>query len=335
MSTEAATSGASADAGGPAKAGEDPTGVRDIEWSDAPYIVFSGACMGTADTVPGVSGGTMAVALGIYRQLLAAISSVSVRSVKALLTFKLKEAFVLLHWRFIASLGAGLATAIIVMVKVFELPHLVETKPTYVYAVFFGLVLASAGVLARRMSGWNGLRVVWLIVGAGLGFAVVNLVPVETPENPAFVFLCGVVAITAMLLPGISGSFILLILGKYAYILGSISPLNLGVLIPFALGCGTGILVFSRVLGWMLDKFHGPMIAALTGLLLGSLWRIWPYQHLKTIVVREKPRVIEATPFWPESFEGSVAGLMVLGVAIVVVVEVIAARRRTRAAHAV
>ena len=142
-----------------------------------------------------------------------------------------------------------------------------------------------------------------LVAGAALGFAVVNLVPVATPEHPAFIFLCGTIAISAMLLPGISGSFILLILGKYAYVLGALGKLDLGVILPFVAGCAVGILVFSRLLKWLLDRWHDTVLAGLIGLLIGSLWRIWPYQTLETVVVREKPRVIGATPFFPEAID--------------------------------
>lgn len=315
----------------------DEKALSDIEVKDAPYTVFSGFCMGTADVVPGVSGGTMAVALGIYHQLLAAITSADRDALTSLFRRDLARVFRLVHWRFLGALLFGVALGVGLMVKVVKLPTLVVASSPHrplVYAIFFGMVLASAGTLSRHVEKWTALRGGATVVGAAVGFAVVNLVPVDTPEHPAFIFLCGAVAICAMLLPGISGSFILLILGKYAYILGALSKLQLGVVLPFVVGCAVGLLAFSRLLKWLLDRWHDTMLAALIGLLLGSLWRIWPYQHLTEVVVRHKPRVIGATPYLPESFDAKLAIGFLVGLAFVVAVEMFAARRAAEGADA-
>ena len=301
--------------------------VEDIQWAQAPYIVGSGFCMGTADVVPGVSGGTMAVAMGIYRQLLAAITSADTEAIRALLRFRIPELLARVHWRFLLMLVTGVGLGIGTMVKVVGLPELINTNPTPVYATFFGLVLSSAFILARRIPVWSGGRVGALLGGAGLGFAVVNLVPVDTPEASWFVFFSGTIAISAMLLPGISGSFILLILGKYAYVLNALGNLDLGVIAPFALGCLVGVIAFSRVVGWALSRWHDTVIAALTGLLIGSLWRIWPYQKLTTIIVRENPRVIGAEPYMPAQLELGVVALFVAGMVGVIALEAFASRR--------
>ncbi len=301
--------------------------VADIEWRDAPRIIASGACMGTADLVPGVSGGTMAVALGIYREFLAAITSVNADSLRALFQLRIRRVLTVLHWRFIACLGAGMLSALVLMGKIVKLPELVTTHPKPVYAVFFGLVLASVFVLVRRVGSWTPAALFSLPLGTAIGFVVVQLVPVHTPENPAFVFLCGVIAITAMVLPGISGSFMLLVLGKYEYVINGVLHFEFGIIVPFALGCVLGISIASRVFGWMLDRFHDAMVSGLTGLLLGSLIRIWPYQHTETEVIREKVRVVAAHAYWPETFEMWVLGLMMLGLALVLGVELLAARR--------
>ncbi len=313
-------------------------GVQDVPWSwrQMGYVAFSGFCMGTADVVPGVSGGTMAVALGIYRQLLAAITSINTRTLKALLKLDLKGALSKLHWRFIASLGTGIVSAVVVMVVGLKLPHLVQTQTKLVYAVFFGLVLSSALVLGRRIPSWTPIRVLAAVAGAALGFGVVNMVPADTPDSPPFIFMYGVIAISAMLLPGISGSFILLILRKYAYILDSLSELlhgDLGalrVVAPFAVGCLVGLLLFARFLGWLLHKWEHTVMAVLTGLLIGSLWRIWPYQHTEVVVVREKARVISATPYWPESPEVFTVVLFLLGFVAVLGIEQMARKRDSK-----
>ena len=303
---------------------------RDISWRRAPHIVMSGMCMGTADLVPGVSGGTMAVALGIYREFLAAIASVNVQSLRTFLHGRFREVMGIVHWRFIASLAVGMLVAIVVMGKVLKLPQLVSESPKLVYSVFFGLVLASVVVLLRRLQHWTTGAIVSLPLGALLGYLVVTLVPVSTPEHPLFVFLCGVIAISAMILPGISGSFILLILGKYEYIISGALDLKLDIALPFVLGCAIGIAVFSRILGTLLDKFPNGMIAGLTGLLVGSLARIWPYQHLETAVVRGKTRVLSSEAFFPESVEPAVYGLMALGLIAVLAIEFTASRRNNK-----
>jgi putative membrane protein len=304
--------------------------AQDIKPSAIPYTIFSGFCMGTADVVPGVSGGTMAVALGIYHQLLSAITSVNREAARRLLRLQLKALLGIVHWRFLASLLCGVALGIGVMVKIVKLPEMVvgsSPQRPLVYAIFFGMVLASALVLGRGLKAWGGVRVGALVVGGVLGFAIVNLVPVDTPEHPLFIFMCGAIAICAMLLPGISGSFILLILGKYAYVLGALSKLDLLVIVPFALGCLTGLLGFSRLLKWMLDRWHDTVLASLIGLLLGSLWRIWPYQHVHEVVVRDKARVIGATAYWPESIDVVHLAAAGGGVLFVLAVELYASRR--------
>lgn len=308
----------------------------DITPKDVPYTVFSGFCMGTADVVPGVSGGTMAVALGIYHQLLAAITSVDREAVLKLVRLQLRELFAVVHWRFLVSLLGGLGLGVGLMVKVVKLPHMVEADSPHrplVYAIFFGMVLGSAFTLSRHLERWNALRYAALVAGTAIGFGIVNLVPVGTPEHPLFIFLCGAIAICAMLLPGISGSFILLILGKYAYVLGALAKLDLVVILPFVAGCLVGILSFSRLLKWLLDRWHDTMLAGLIGLLVGSLWRIWPYQTLETVVVREKTRVIGATPFWPDTLDFSLIGGFAVGVGFVIALEIYASKRKAAAAE--
>ena len=173
-----------------------------------------------------------------------------------------------------------------------------------------------------------------MTLSIAVGFAIVNIVPVSTPDSTVFVFVCGMVAICAMLLPGISGSFVLLILGKYEHVLNALEGLlrfdlaQLKVVVPFALGCLTGLAVFSRLLGWLMRKWHDTVLAGLSGLLLGSLWRIWPYQHLDRQLVRGKMKVVEAHAYWPDSLGLTVLSLMVTGFLVVVVIEYVATQRR-------
>lgn len=305
--------------------------VGDIGKKDAAYTVFSGFCMGTADVVPGVSGGTMAVVLGIYHQLLAAITSINREAITKLVRIQIKELLGVVHWRFLLALLGGVGLGVGLMVKVVKLPQLVGPESAHrplVYAIFFGMVLGSAFTLSRHLEKWLPANYGTMALGAGVGFAIVRLVPVSTPDHPAFIFAAGAVAICAMLLPGISGSFILLILGKYAYVLGALGELRFSVIIPFVLGCATGILSFSRLLKWLLDRWHDLMLSGLIGLLIGSLWRIWPYQHLETEIIRHKPRVLEAIPYLPESFDFGLVGAFAAGVVFVVALEVYATKRK-------
>lgn len=305
---------------------------RDIEWRDAPRIIASGFAMGTADVVPGVSGGTLAVACGIYERLLTSIASINARSLRALLTFQLREALWIIHYRFLLSLFAGLFTAIIVMVKVVGLPRLLVTQTTLVYSVFFGLVFASVFILGKKLK-WTTGRAAWFALGALLGFLVVTRVPVNTPGGPLFMFGYGTVAISAMLLPGISGSFILLILGQYQRVIGALESLiqmdfsALWIVVPFALGCLVGLSAFSRFVAWLLRHHHDPVVAWLCGLLIGSLWRIWPYQHTKAILVRGKMRIVEAAPYMPEEWQILPIALAAAGFASVFLVEFLARAR--------
>jgi putative membrane protein len=292
------------------------TEVEDIPPSGAPYTVFSGFCMGTADVVPGVSGGTMAVALGIYKQLIAAITSINVDALKALLRGKIGKVFQTVHWRFLVSLMAGVALGIGLMVKVVKLPHMVTANAPQrpaVYAVFFGMVLASSWTLGRGVNGWPTKRWVATAIGAVVGFLIVSQVPVSTPEHP------------------LSGSFILLILGKYAYVLGALGKLDLSVIVPFTLGCGVGLLTFSRFLHWLLTHWQDSVLAGLIGLMFGSLYRIWPYQNITEEIVRGKPRPLHAEPFLPATFGGEEVKLLVLalvGAAFVAGIEWYAVRRK-------
>lgn len=310
--------------------GRESTPVDDIPWSGAPYVVLSGFTMGTADVVPGVSGGTMAVAMGIYRELLVGIASVGLESLRNLLAGRPRAALAAIHTRFLVSLALGIGLGVALMVKVVRLPELIESRPQHVYAVFFGLVLGSTVVLARSIPTWPAVRWAALAAGVGGGLAVVNLVPVDTPDTSAFLFLSGVIAICAMVLPGISGSFVLLILGKYAFVLSALARFDLGVILPFALGCLVGITGFSRALAWTLARWHDTVLAGLVGLLLGSLWRIWPYQEVASVMVRGKARAIGARPLLPDAFDPAVSALCVSGLLAIAAIEVLAARRRRR-----
>lgn len=255
-------------------------------FKEAPFLALKGFLMGSADIVPGVSGGTMALIVGIYERLLNAIKSVNGRFIKLFFTFKWKEAFSEIHLLFLVFLFAGIFAALAFFTKVVPLQVYMFTHPEIVFGLFFGLILGSIYILIKALERFTKTEVVALVAGVAFGFWIVSLVPADTPEHPAFVFLSGSIAICAMILPGISGSYLLLIMRKYDYLLSQIGMLG-GVdtsegligLLPFILGAVVGLALFSRFLSWLLSKYHPQTIAVLIGFLIGSLYVIWPYQH--------------------------------------------------------
>ena len=252
---------------------------------EIPSLFVKGFMMGSADVVPGVSGVTMALILGIFQRLIDAIKSVDTNTLKSLLSLKISDVFKQIHWFFLVVLLSGILSAIMFVTRVIKLPELMFTNPEPVYGLFFGLIVGSVWYVLKGLGKLTVGNVLWIIVGTAIGFRVVTLVPTDTPEAMWFVFLSGSLAITAMILPGISGSFILLILRKYDYILMQFSKLGgpetmdaLWVLVPFGLGLVIGIMMFSRVLSWLLHHYYAITLCVLVGFMIGSLYVIWPFQ---------------------------------------------------------
>ncbi len=254
--------------------------------SEIPSLFAKGFLMGSADVVPGVSGGTMALITGIYERLINAIKSADLNVIGALLRFRFTEVFSRVHWFFLLVLLTGVLSAILFVTRVIKLPELMFTHPEPVYGLFFGLIVGSVWYVLRGIDTHHWSSVLWVALGTAIGFWVVTLVPTDTPEDIWFIFFSGAIAITAMILPGISGSFILLILRKYDYILGQFGKLGgpetvdaLWVLVPFAFGLVVGIMLFSRVLSWLLSRYYKATLYVLVGFMIGSLYVIWPFQH--------------------------------------------------------
>ncbi|TFH66891.1 MAG: DUF368 domain-containing protein [Gemmatimonadales bacterium] len=305
-------------------------------------LYLKGVAMGSADVVPGVSGGTIALIVGIYTELLDAIKSVNAAFIRDLLTLRIRSALSRVQWPFLLVLLSGIASALLFFTQVVSLPVLMRTCPAAVYGLFFGLILGSI-VFVGKDHGTFGLRAwIYVVVGTGVGFWVVNLVPTETPEHPVFVFFCGALAISSMLLPGISGSFILLILRKYEFIFGQIARLGgsetltaSAVLVPFGLGILFGLAMFSRFLSWLLHRFEKQTLAMLLGFMIGTLWVIWPWQERLYEMVRGKEHLIHSAPRCPvfgtsEFWWGT--AMMAVGLVVVVLLEKMARRRVPAAA---
>ena len=262
-------------------------------------VAIKGACMGAADVIPGVSGGTIAFITGIYDQLIGSINSINAEAVKLFFTGKFKEFWKHINGTFLLSLFCGILFSVVALAGLMQ--YLLESHPIQTWAFFFGLIVASSLFILRGIEGWNLKAVIFLILGVGLGITVCTLSPTTTPDALWFIFLSGAIAICAMILPGISGSFILLILGKYKFIMEAITGLttgqavgeNLVILGVFAVGAVCGIIAFSRVLNWLLSRYHKQTLLVLAGFIIGSLVKVWPWNNMEAIMLAQFPQAPE------------------------------------------
>ncbi|UCF86073.1 MAG: DUF368 domain-containing protein [Desulfobacteraceae bacterium] len=297
------------------------------------YIILGvkGICMGASDVVPGVSGGTMAFILGIYEELIDAIRSFDLKSFEFLVTLKFRPLLDRISWRFLLAVGIGIFTAIFTLARL--LSWLLHNSPVFIWSFFMGLILASVVSVSRRVEKWRILT--WLcLVGGTLGaYFLVGLVPVSTPNAPWFLFLCGAVAICAMILPGISGAYILVLLGKYQYVLDAVNHRDVFVLALVSAGACVGIVAFSRILGWLLRNYHDLMVAILTGLMLGSLRKVWPWKETVDSVVDVNGRAVPVlqSNILPGQWNGEVLvalSLMLVGLLAVLFLDRLGNRNR-------
>ncbi len=241
-------------------------------------LFFTGFSMGTADLVPGVSGGTIAFIYGIYEELLQTIKVVSGVTLKLFFTGRFRQAFQSVPWGFLLPLFAGLFLAIFSLANL--LSFLLTAYPAFVWAFFFGLVVSSIRIVVKRVKTWD-LHDITLFLVAALGaYWLVGFSPVETGQSLWQFFWSGAVAICAMILPGISGSFILVLLGKYHQVLAAVTDFNFTILLVFALGAAFGLSFFARFLSWLFKKHHDLAVVALAGVMLGSLRKVWPWQEV-------------------------------------------------------
>ena len=239
--------------------------------------------MGAADVVPGVSGGTIAFIAGIYEELVDSIKSINLHALKLLFTLKLKDFWKQINGSFLFSILLGIGISIFSLAKL--MTWLLEHYPIHIWSFFFGLIIASTVLVAKEIRRWNVGTVIALIIGAVIAYVITILSPSETPNTWWFIILSGAIAICAMILPGISGAFILLLMGKYAYIIGAVGDLKIGILLLFAIGAVAGIVSFSHLLSWLLKKHHTATVATLTGFMVGSLNKVWPWKEtLETYV---------------------------------------------------
>lgn len=310
------------------------------------YIMIAarGVAMGAADVVPGVSGGTMAFILGIYEELIEAIRKIaSVDTIRMLCKLQFKKAYDELPWRFLLALGMGILSAIFLLST--PIKWMLEKHPVLIWAFFFGLVVASVLTVLRRVKKWNALALVAVVIGAVFAYWIVGVVPRETPDGWWFLILSGAIAICAMILPGISGSFILLLLGKYEYILGAVHNIkgalrsmdvaevfsNGMIIFWVAVGTVIGLCSFVRLLSWLFRHYHDLTVALLIGFMIGSLRKVWPWKEaVTTKIINDKPRVLVENNVLPPSLNSEFWHAILLalaGLVLVIVLEYLANRK--------
>jgi len=235
--------------------------------------------MGAADVVPGVSGGTIAFISGIYEELIDSIKSINVTNVKQLFSKGIKTFWTEINGNFLASILIGIAISIFSLAKL--LHFLLDEYPILIWSFFFGLIVASAIYVAQKITQWDYKTFLSIIAGTLISYFITAITPAPAVDNSPywFVFLSGMIAICAMILPGISGSFILLLMGQYRFIISAVNDLKISYLLTFSLGAAIGLISFSNVLSWLLKRFHNMTIAFLAGFMIGSLNKVWPWKH--------------------------------------------------------
>lgn len=241
-------------------------------------LVLKGMAMGASDVVPGVSGGTIAFISGIYEELISSINNIKPQLLK---TWK-KEGFGA-FWRelngnFLLAVGSGILISIVSLAK--AISYLLENEPVLLWSFFFGLVLASVFLVGRTIEKWSASALLFLFGGAAIAWYITTLPPASNLESLPFLFFSGALAICAMILPGISGAFILVLLGSYKTILDAVHERDLGIVIVVGVGAIFGLLSFARLLKWMFNRFRNVTLALLTGFILGSLNKIWPWKEV-------------------------------------------------------
>ncbi|MDT3369217.1 MAG: DUF368 domain-containing protein [Bacteroidota bacterium] len=294
---------------------------------DYGMLMLKGIAMGAADVVPGVSGGTVAFIVGIYEELINSIKSINPTNLKLLFSLRIAEFWKAINANFLLALVSGIAISIFSLAKL--ITYLLENEPVLVWAFFFGLVLSSTYFVAKTITQWDWKTYLFFVIGTVGAYFITVATPTETPNNLFFIFLCGAIAICAMILPGISGSFILVLLGKYFYIMSAVKSLDIVVMLVFICGAFIGITSFSNVLSFLLRRFHNTTIATLAGFMLGSLNKVWPWKetvetyvdshgHIKPLV---EENILPNTLLW----EG--IGLMLFGFILVYVLEKISQKK--------
>lgn len=241
-------------------------------------LALKGCAMGMADVVPGVSGGTIAFISGIYEELIDSIRSFNMQALRLLFSLRLADFWRHINGRFLLPVLLGIALSIFSLARL--MTYLLTDHPVAIWSFFFGLIISSALLVARQVGKWNVQTVIAFAVGAVVAWWITVASPAETPNTWWFIMLSGAIAICAMILPGISGAFILLLLGKYQYIMQAVGDFNIPIILIFVVGAAAGIISFSHLLSWLLRHLHDVTVAVLMGFMIGSLNKVWPWKEV-------------------------------------------------------
>ena len=280
--------------------------------------------MGAADVVPGVSGGTIAFIAGIYDELIDSIKSIDMYALKQLFSGKITAFWKSINGNFLVALLLGIGISVFSLAKL--ITYLLVTEPVLVWSFFFGLVLASTWFVSKDIKEWGWKTIVGFLAGAVIAFYITVATPANTPDSWWFIFLCGAIAICAMILPGISGSFILVLLGKYFFIMEAVKTLDLFVIGVFAAGAVMGITTFSRVLSFALKNFRNITMSVLAGFMLGSLNKVWPWKVVESMTRNGVTYQTEHNVA-PNELQAEACVLMLIGFFLVYALEKISVRK--------
>ena len=249
-------------------------------------LFLKGMAMGAADVVPGVSGGTIAFITNIYEELIGNLSRFDAHAIKLLFRGQFRDLWSHIGGAFLAVLFAGIFTSVLSLASILD--HALEHHPTAIWSFFFGLVFASIFIVGRNITHWGTPQILSFVIGTAIAYWVTTLPAVGGTEHPLYLILCGALAICAMILPGISGSFILLLLGAYATVLSAVSDRNLLIIAYVGMGAVAGLISFTKALKWIFEHYYSIAVALLSGFLLGSLNKLWPWKWVVEYYVKHE-----------------------------------------------
>jgi len=276
-------------------------------------LVLKGIAMGAANVIPGVSGGTIALITGIFERLIHAIKSFNLQAVRLLFAFKFRRFASHVDFFFLLAVFGGIAIAIVTLARL--LGYLFIHYPVYIWSFFFGLVLASVFFVGKTVSRWSTIVIIAFAVGASIAFIITFLKPASENQSLIYLIICGIVAMCSMILPGLSGSFVLILMGNYQLVMiDAVNNLDLAILIPTGIGMVVGLLAFSHLLSWVFRHFRNLTISLLTGFILGSLGILWPWQRIvyladetgNQVIKKGEPVIFQYVRYLPESINREV-----------------------------
>jgi putative membrane protein len=284
-------------------------------------LILKGIAMGAANVIPGVSGGTLALITGIFERLIFAFKSFNLKAIKLLFSLKIKEFIVHTDLYFLIAVFAGMAIAVVSLARLFD--FLFTNYPVYIWAYFFGLVMASVYFVGKTVNKWSVSVILTFIFGTAVAVIISVLNPAKENSSFFYLFICGIVAICSMILPGISGSFVLVLMGNYQLVMiDAVNNMALDILIPVVIGSVFGLLAFSHLLSWVFKRYKDQTISLLTGFILGSLSVLWPWQRMiylkdsagELILKKGEPIVMKFEKIWPDAFNTEVIFAIIIAI---------------------